>query len=119
MSTDPAEIEEWLHQLESSLASMSSPERDNILEEARSHLRESLAAGCTPSAALARFGSAEDYAQRFVDEMPIYFGRRVDLSDSTKKLLLRVVWAVIIVLVLLAVISRYLPSLPAHQHVGT
>lgn len=58
-----------MHQLRHSLASMSSPERDSILEEARSHLRELLAAGCTPRAALARFGRAEDYAQRFVDEM--------------------------------------------------
>ncbi|MGH8217481.1 MAG: HAAS signaling domain-containing protein [Steroidobacteraceae bacterium] len=71
MSTDPTEIQEWLRQLESSLASMSSPERKNILEEARSHLRERLAAGCTPSAALAGFGSPDDYAQRFVDEMQI------------------------------------------------
>jgi uncharacterized membrane protein len=71
MSTDPAEIEEWLRQLESSLASMPSPERDNILEEARSHLRERLVAGDTPSAALAGFGSPEDYAQCFVEEMRI------------------------------------------------
>jgi uncharacterized membrane protein len=69
MSTDPAEIEEWLRQLQSSLASMSSPERDNILEEARSHLRERLVAGGSPSAALAGFGSPEDYAQCFVEEM--------------------------------------------------
>ena len=69
MSADPAEVEEWLRQLKESLASMSSPERDNILKEARSHLCERLAAGCTPSAALAGFGSPEDYAQRFVEEM--------------------------------------------------
>jgi uncharacterized membrane protein len=71
MSSDPAEIEEWLRRLKWSLASMSSPERDNIVEETRSHLREVLAAGCSPSAALAGFGRAEDYARRFIDEMQI------------------------------------------------
>ncbi len=71
MSSDPAEIEEWLRRLKWSLGSMSSPESDNILEEARSHLRERLATGCTPSAALAGFGRAEDYARRFLDEMQI------------------------------------------------
>jgi hypothetical protein len=69
MSSDPAEIEEWLRRLKSALASMPSPERDNILEETRSHLRERLVAGDTPSDALAGFGSPEDYAQCFVDEM--------------------------------------------------
>ena len=69
MSSDPPEFEEWLHRLSESLASLSAPERHNILQETRSHLRELLAAGCTPSAALGRFGSAEGYAQRFVDEM--------------------------------------------------
>lgn len=71
MSSDPPEIEEWLRRLKWSLASMPAPERDNILGEARSHLREVLAAGCTPPAALARFGRADDYAQSFVDEMQI------------------------------------------------
>jgi uncharacterized membrane protein len=71
VSSDPAEIEEWLRRLKWSLASMPSPERDNILEEARSHLRDVLSAGCTPSVALAGFGNAEDYARRFVDEMQI------------------------------------------------
>lgn len=71
MSPDAAQIKEWLRQLESSLASMSPPERHNILEEARSHLHEKLAAGRTPAAALAGFGSPDDYAQRFVDEMQI------------------------------------------------
>lgn len=71
MSSDPPEIDEWLRRLTWSLASMSSPERDNIVEETRSHLREVVAAGRTPSAALAGFGRAEDYARRFIDEMQI------------------------------------------------
>jgi hypothetical protein len=69
MSSDPVEIEEWLRRLKSALASMPLPERDNILEETHSHLRERLVAGDTPSDALAGFGSSEDYAQCFVDEM--------------------------------------------------
>jgi uncharacterized membrane protein len=69
MSSDPAEIEEWLRRLKSALASMALPERDNILEETRGHLRERLVAGDTPADALAGFGSPEDYAQCFVDEM--------------------------------------------------
>jgi uncharacterized membrane protein len=71
MSSDPAEIEAWLRRLKWSLASMPAPERDNILDEARSHLREVLAKGCTPAAALKRFGRAEDYARHFVEEMQI------------------------------------------------
>lgn len=71
MTSDPAEIEEWLRRLKWSLASMSSTERDDIVEETRGHLREVLAAGRTPSAALAGFGRAEDYARRFIDEMQI------------------------------------------------
>ncbi|HEY1849524.1 MAG TPA: hypothetical protein VGG60_00750 [Candidatus Binataceae bacterium] len=39
------------------------------MEETRSHLLERLVAGDTPSDALAGFGSPEDYAQCFVDEM--------------------------------------------------
>jgi hypothetical protein len=69
MSSDPAEIEEWLRRLNSALAAMPLPERNNILEETRSHLRERLVAGDPPSDALAGFGSPEDYAQCFVDEM--------------------------------------------------
>lgn len=71
MSSDPAQIEAWLRRLNWSLASMPPPERHNILDEARSHLREVLAKGCTPAAALERFGRAEDYAQHFLDEMRI------------------------------------------------
>jgi hypothetical protein len=75
MSTDraevPAEMEAWLRRLGWSLASMPSTERDDIVEEARSHLREVLAAGRTPAEALAGFGRPEDYARRFIEERDI------------------------------------------------
>lgn len=83
MSSIP-EIEEWLRRLKWSLASMPSAERDDIVEETRTHLREVLAAGGTPSAALAGFGRAEDYARRFIDEMRIV---RALGSDDTIALL--------------------------------
>ena len=69
MSSDSREIEEWLHQLAGALTSISAPDRDNILRETRSHLRELISTGVPPAAALARFGSAEEYAQRFVQEI--------------------------------------------------
>jgi hypothetical protein len=71
MSSDPAQVEEWLRRLKWSLASLSPSERDDIVAETRGHLREVLAAGRTPSAALAGFGRPEEYAQRFIDDIQI------------------------------------------------
>jgi hypothetical protein len=71
MSDDPVEIQEWLRRLKWSLAAIAPFERDDIVEETRAHLRETMAKGATPSAALAGFGRPEDYARRFVDDMEV------------------------------------------------
>lgn len=71
MNSDSAEIGMWLRRLKWSLASLPSAERDDIVEETRSHLREVVAAGRAPSEALMAFGAPEDYGRRFIDEMNI------------------------------------------------
>lgn len=71
MSGEPAEIQTWLRQLKWSLASVPSPERDDILAETRAHLEEAIASGRTPAEALQGFGAPEEYARRFVDEMDV------------------------------------------------
>src|SRR5215475_3417190 len=63
MSTDPSDVQEWLRRLKWSLASMPSPERDDILAEARAHIDEALASGKTPAQALSGFGPPEEYAR--------------------------------------------------------
>jgi len=71
MSEEPAVVLDWLRRLKWSLASIPSPEREDIYEEARSHLREMLAKGVTPAQAISGFGSPENYAHHFVEEMEI------------------------------------------------
>jgi hypothetical protein len=73
MSTtnEPAEIRQWLSRLQRALASVSAPEREDIMEETRSHLAERIEGGLTPSEALAGFGTAETYARTLLDEIEV------------------------------------------------
>jgi uncharacterized membrane protein len=61
----PKEAEEFLRQLRQGLASLPQAERQEIVEEIRSHLRDRQAAG---EPLLAGFEDAQTYASRFVSE---------------------------------------------------
>jgi uncharacterized membrane protein len=71
MSSEAIEVQEWLRRLKWSLASMPSPEREDIVEETRAHLHEAIAGGQSAAAVLGGFGAPEDYARQFVDEMDV------------------------------------------------
>jgi hypothetical protein len=71
MSDEPAEIRLWLRRLRWSLAYAPSGEREEIVSEARAHLRDALSGGKTPSTAIAGFGAAEDYARRCIAEIEL------------------------------------------------
>lgn len=71
MSDDTPEIQDWLRRLKWSLTSVPSPERDDIVQETHAHLREAIAGGQTSGAVLAGFGTPEEYARQFVDEMDV------------------------------------------------
>jgi len=71
MSDETIEVQDWLRRLKWSLASIPSPEREDIYDETRAHLQEAVAGGQTAAAVLAGFGSPEDYARQFVDEMDV------------------------------------------------
>jgi uncharacterized membrane protein len=64
-------VEDWLRRLKWALASIPSPEREDIVEETRAHLQERIGAGQGPAEALAPFGEPEAYARGFVDEMEL------------------------------------------------
>jgi len=70
-AADTQSVEDWLRRLKWALASIPSPEREDIVEETRVHLQERIAAGQGPSQALAPFGEPEAYARGFVDEMEL------------------------------------------------
>lgn len=61
--------EDWLRRLKWALAEIPSPEREDIVAEARSHIEDRIAAGRKAGEVLADFGPAEIYARRFIDEM--------------------------------------------------
>jgi uncharacterized membrane protein len=69
--TDDARIEDWLRRMKWALARVPSPEREDILAEARAHLRERLDGGQSAETALAALGPADVYARRFIDEMEL------------------------------------------------
>ena len=71
MSTEtlPSEAEEFLRQLRLGLATLPQEERDDIIAEVRSHLRDRHAKGKSPL--LAGFEDAQTYASRFVSEMAL------------------------------------------------
>lgn len=64
-------LDEWLRGLKWSLQSIPSPEREDIVEETRAHITERLARGAPLEEALAPFGTPEDYARSFIDEMEV------------------------------------------------
>lgn len=59
----------WLRRFKWALKRMPSPEREDIVEEARTHLNDRMAGGLTAAQALANFGPPEVYAGKFLDEM--------------------------------------------------
>jgi hypothetical protein len=61
--------EAWLRRLKWALAEIPSPEREDILAEARSHIEDRVAAGRPPAEVVAEFGPADAYARDFIDEM--------------------------------------------------
>lgn len=64
-------LDEWLRGLKWSLQSIPSPEREDIIEETRAHITERLDRGAPLEEALAPFGTPEDYARSFIDEMEV------------------------------------------------
>lgn len=59
----------WLRRFKWALKRMPSPEREDIVEETRAHVAERMAGGMTAAQALGNFGTPEDYARKFMDEM--------------------------------------------------
>ena len=70
MSTHPPDtaIEQWLQTLARALESLPAEDSREIVAEAREHLYELLGKGDSPEEALTGFGSADAYAQCFMDE---------------------------------------------------
>jgi hypothetical protein len=71
MTVTTLSTEDWLRRLKWALASMPSPEREDILAETRAHLEERLASGATAQGALAPFGAPESYAAQFLEDMEL------------------------------------------------
>lgn len=61
--------EDWLRRLKWALAKVPSPEREDIVAEARAHIEERVAGGRPVAEVIADFGAPEAYARHFVDEM--------------------------------------------------
>ncbi len=70
-AADTKSVEAWLRRLKWALAGMPSPEREDIVEETRVHLRERIDSGQGAAEALAPFGEPEAYARGFIDEMEL------------------------------------------------
>ena len=68
---DANEIQDWLRRLSWSLAAIPSPEREDIVAEARAHIEEAIAQGQTPAAVLSGFGEPDEYARAFIDQMEV------------------------------------------------
>jgi hypothetical protein len=64
-------VEDWLRRLKWALASMPSPEREDIVEETRAHLRERIDSGQSSAEALRPFGEPDAYARSFLEEMEL------------------------------------------------
>jgi uncharacterized membrane protein len=64
-------VDDWLRRLKWALASMPSPEREDIVAETRAHLQDRIDAGQSAAEALAPFGEADGYARSFLDEMEL------------------------------------------------
>ena len=64
-------VSDWLRRLSWALAAMPSPDREDIVAEARAHIDEAEAAGRATAEVLAGFGSPDAYARRFMEEMEL------------------------------------------------
>lgn len=64
-------VADWLRRLHWALAAMPSPEREEIVAEARAHIEEAAAEGRSTAEVLAGFGPPDAYARRFMDEMEL------------------------------------------------
>lgn len=64
-------IEDWLRRLKWALASMPSPEREDIVEETRAHIKDRVDGGQPPAEVLAQFGEPGAYAASFLEEMEL------------------------------------------------
>lgn len=64
-------VTDWLRRLHWALAAMPSPEREEIVAEARAHLEDAAAEGRATADVLAGFGPPDAYARRFLDEAEV------------------------------------------------
>jgi len=97
MSDVPNEIQDWLRRLAWSLATIPSPEREDIVAETRAHLLEAVAGGKSPAQALDGFDTPEEYARQFVDEMDVSralgSGRPTAMFGTIARRMHRSAWA--------------------------
>jgi len=82
-------IETWLRALSQALSSMPAEMRADIVDEARAHLEERLAAGLNADSALHGFGSPEAYARPFMDDFEVHAALQSKNSLSMIKALLK------------------------------
>ena len=82
-------IETWLRALSQALSSMPTEMRADIVDEARAHLEERLAAGLNADSALHGFGSPEAYARPFMDDFEVHAALQSKSSLNMIKALLK------------------------------
>jgi len=87
--TDHDIIEAWLRSLTQALSAMPAQMRADIVEEARTHLEERLAAGLKAESALHGFGSPEAYARPFLDDFEVNAALQSKSSLNMVKALLK------------------------------
>lgn len=112
MNNETGEFDAWLRRLKWALSALPARDQDDIVAEARAHLRDALDTGRTAEQVLAGFGGAEDYARQFVDQMELSgalgAGRsgpmlRVVLRRAHRSLIAAVAAVVVLACLLLAV----------------
>lgn len=81
-------IEAWLRALTLALSAMPAEMRADIVDEARAHLEERLAAGLSAESALHGFGTPEAYARPFLDDFVVHAALKSKSSLSMIKALL-------------------------------
>ncbi|MGA7673793.1 MAG: hypothetical protein WCA78_01955 [Rhizomicrobium sp.] len=86
--TDHDIIEAWLRALTQALSAMPAEMRADIVDEARAHLEERLAAGLKAESALHGFGTAEVYARPFMDDFQVHTALQSKSSLSMIRALL-------------------------------
>ncbi|ADU12250.1 HAAS signaling domain-containing protein [Asticcacaulis excentricus] len=65
---DANTIHIWLNELERALAGLPEASRRDIVNEARAHLEDRVAAGLSARSALHGFGTVKDYARPFIED---------------------------------------------------